>query len=77
MWALARFYAPWLSNAGEKEKNALPRERKAISLRGFGTAFGVGGEPRYSLPSRLAIVCGAKSVPKPTRPDALPSRVFS
>jgi len=24
-WALARFCAPWASNAGEKEKNALPK----------------------------------------------------
>ena len=37
MWALARFCAPWASNAGEKEKNALPKGRKALGLRGFGT----------------------------------------
>ena len=29
---------------------------------------GVGSQPGHSFPSRLAIVCGAKSVPKPTRP---------
>ena len=38
---------------------------------------GVARQPRHSFPSRLAIVCGAKSVPKPTRPGALPSRVSS
>ena len=36
VWALARFCAPWVSNAGEKEKNALPKEHKTLSLRGFG-----------------------------------------
>jgi len=36
-WALARFCAPWVPNAGEKEKNALPRERKAFGVSGFGT----------------------------------------
>ena len=35
--ALARFCAPWVSNAGEKEKNALPREREAFARRRFGT----------------------------------------
>jgi len=37
MWALARFCAPWVPNAGEKEKNALPKGRKALGTRGFGT----------------------------------------
>jgi len=37
MWALARFCAPWVPDAGEKEKNALPKGRKALGLRGFGT----------------------------------------
>jgi len=37
MWALARFCAPWVPNAGEKEKNALSRERKALGMRSFGT----------------------------------------
>ena len=37
MWALARFCAPCVSNAGEKEKNALPRGRKAFGMWGFGT----------------------------------------
>ena len=36
MWALARFCAPWVPDAGEKEKNALPREREAFALRRFG-----------------------------------------
>jgi len=36
MWALARFCGPWVSNAGEKEKNVLPREREAFALRRFG-----------------------------------------
>jgi len=36
-WALARFYAPWVPNAGEKEKNALPKGRKALRVQGFGT----------------------------------------
>jgi len=40
VWALARFCAPWVSNAGEKEKKAMPRERKAISLRSFGAVLG-------------------------------------
>jgi len=35
-WALARFCAPWVSDAGEKEKNGLPREREAFALRRFG-----------------------------------------
>jgi len=35
-WALARFCAPWVSDAGEKEKNALPRERDAFALRPLG-----------------------------------------
>jgi len=34
--ALARFCAPWVSDAGEKEKNGLPREREAFALRRFG-----------------------------------------
>ena len=38
MWALARFCAPWVSNAGEKGKNALPKERKALGARDSGTA---------------------------------------
>ena len=38
---------------------------------------GVGSQPRHSFPSRLAIVCGAKSVPKPTALGALPSRFSS
>ncbi len=37
-WALARFCAPWVSNAGEKEKNALPRERVALRLSALATA---------------------------------------
>jgi len=36
MWALARFCAPWVRNAGEKEKNALPRKRNALGLGRFG-----------------------------------------
>ena len=36
VWALARFCAPWVPNAGEKERNALPREREAFALRRFG-----------------------------------------
>jgi len=64
--ALARFCAPWGPNAGEKEKNALPRELKAISPRRFGAALGFDREPRHSFPSRPASDCGAKSVPKPT-----------
>jgi len=35
-WALARFCAPWVSNAGEKEKNALSRGRKAFGARWLG-----------------------------------------
>jgi len=35
VWALARFCAPWVPNAGEKEKNALPRERTAFALWRF------------------------------------------
>jgi len=38
---------------------------------------GVGSQPGHSFPSRLATDCGAKSVPKPTRPGALPSKVSS
>ena len=38
LWALARFCAPWVPDAGEKEKNALPRQRKAFALRRFGTS---------------------------------------
>jgi len=34
LWALARFCAPWVSDAGEKEKNVLPRRRKASHVRG-------------------------------------------
>jgi len=34
-------------------------------------------QSRHSFPSRLAIDCGAKSVPKPTPPGALTSRVSS
>jgi len=37
-WALARFCAPWVPNTGEKEKNALPKERKAVGARRLGTA---------------------------------------
>ena len=37
MWALARFCAPWVPNAGEKEKNALSREHKALGMWSFGT----------------------------------------
>jgi len=70
-WALARFCAPWVSNAGEKEKNALPRRGMVLRQCLLGTTSGVGGQPRHSFPFRLAIVCGAKSVPKPTRPGAL------
>jgi len=36
-WALARFCAPWVPNAGEKGKNALSRERKAFGMSSFGT----------------------------------------
>jgi len=36
-WALARFCAPWVSNAGEKEKNALPKRRQAFDARSLGT----------------------------------------
>jgi len=35
--ALARFCAPWVPDAGEKEKNALLKGRKALGVRGFGT----------------------------------------
>jgi len=37
MWALARFCAPWVPNAGEKGKNASSRERKAFGMWRFGT----------------------------------------
>jgi len=37
VWALARFCAPWVPNAGEKEKNALPKGRKALGARRFAT----------------------------------------
>ena len=33
---MARFCAPWVPNAGEEEKNALPRARKAFGPRRFG-----------------------------------------
>jgi len=66
-WALARFCTPWVPNAGEKEKSALPRERKAFPCGVSGRGGGVGWQPRHSFPSRLATDCGAKSVPKPTR----------
>jgi len=36
MRALARFCAPWVSNAGEKEKNALSRGSEAFDVRSFG-----------------------------------------
>jgi len=38
LWALARFCAPWVPDAGEKGKNALPKGRKALGAWGFGTA---------------------------------------
>jgi len=44
LWGLARFCAPWVPDAGEKEKNALPKERKALGARGFGTT-GRGWQP--------------------------------
>jgi len=37
MWALARFCAPWVPDAGEKGKNASSRERKAFGMWSFGT----------------------------------------
>ena len=37
MWALARFCAPWVPDAGEKGKNAFSRERKAFGMASFGT----------------------------------------
>jgi len=37
MWALARFCAPWVPDAGEKGKNALDKSRKAFGAPGFGT----------------------------------------
>jgi len=42
VWALARFCAPWVSNAGEKEKNVPPEGRKAASRRPLGTGTGFG-----------------------------------
>ena len=38
VWALARFCAPWVPSAGEKGKNALSGERKALGTWSFGTA---------------------------------------
>jgi len=56
----------------------LCRKDARCLVRGAsGRRRGVGSQPRHSFPSRLAIVCGAKSVPKPTRPGALPLRVSS
>jgi len=64
------------------ERRREGKERFGVRTRGAylrlpGTTGRVGWQPRRSFPSRLAIVCGAKSVPKPTRPGALPSRVSS
>jgi len=89
-WALARFCAPWARDAGEKEKNALPRKRKVFVLRRFGTrgrsrlpakAFfsfspgnSVGGASRPAL-HRLESLCHRTSVVRVRLPRAETARL--
>ena len=77
MWALARFCAPWVSNAGEKGKNALPKGRKALGVRGFGTT-GRSWQPArafFSFSPGNCLRCKKRA--KAHSPGALPSRVSS
>jgi len=50
-----------------RRERMLCRNDARRSVRGASERrVGVGSQPGHSFPSRLAIVCGAKSVPKPT-----------
>jgi len=77
MWALARFCAPWVPNAGEKGKNALPRERRALGMGSFGTR-GRSGQPArafFSFSPGNCLRCKKRA--KAHTPGTLPSRVSS
>ena len=70
-WALARFCAPWVPNAGEKEKNALPRKRAAFGLRGFGTRSRrrVPARPFFSFSPGSCLRCKKRAKAHAPRPQ--------
>ena len=75
-WALARFCAPWVPDAGEKGKNALSRSQKAFGMWSFGTR-GRGWEPVkafFSFSPGNCLRCKKRA--KAHSPGALPSPGF-
>jgi len=74
MWALARFCAPWVPDAGEKEKNALPRERTMFALRRFTMKSGgrVPAEAFFSSSPGNCLRCKKRAKAHTSRRAAIP-----
>jgi len=77
MWALARFCAPWVPDAGEKEKNAFPRERKALRLPRSGTRSRSRQPAKAFFSFSPGNCLRGKKRAKAHTPGARPSRVSS